>query len=388
MVSGVHVAVFEPDDRLKELARRAIDTGLAATVVQHHGDAAALWAALDASEAGRSWHEAFDSAGDPWFNFSHGNGFYHHHGSWVDDLTFPLSMIAEYIGRLQEGQDLSRPLGELSTERDVIVARYRDLIVDDAGRQAFDEGLGLSRTVFPYVENHNFFVEHWYMTVFWNKMRELGALLAGRGFFDRPDDIFFLRRSELHETIVDLQFSWSSGGEAIGPDHWPPIIASRRHILDVLRDWTPPPALGPAPDAIVEPMTIMLWGITDSQVQRWLDAQSEDVRARKILEGFAGSPGVVEGRARVIKKVEDLPTLQQGEILVAPITSTSWTPVFKRISAAVSDIGGIMCHAAIVSREYGLPAVVGTGTATATIATGDLVLVDGDSGTVTILERA
>ena len=74
-----------------------------------------------------------------------------------------------------------------------------------------------------------------------------------------------------------------------------------------------------------------------------------------------------------------------GEILVAPSISTSWTPVFGTIAAAVLDIGGIMCHAAIVAREYGLPAVVGTGTATKRIKTGDRIRVDADAGVVTIL---
>lgn len=387
MVSGVDVTVFEPDDRLKELAADAIELGVADTIIAH-GEPDELRAALESSAPGRSWLASFDNATDPWFHFSYGNGFYHHHGSWVDDLSFPIRMIAEYIERRRRGENLERPLDQVRAERDETVRRYRELITDDETRKAFDEGLGLSRTVYPYVENHNFFVEHWYMTVFWHRMREIGALLADRGFFARPDDVFFLRRAEVHEAIVDLQFSWSSGGDPQGPTYWPPIVTRRREIMDVLRSWTPPPALGPAPDEIVEPMTIMLWGITDDQVRKWLDAQEADEAAGRVLSGFAGSPGVVEGTARVVMKAEDLGTLEEGEILVAPTTSTSWTPVFQRISAAVSDIGGIMCHAAIVSREYGLPAVVGTGLATATIATGDRLRVDGNQGTVTILAGA
>jgi pyruvate,water dikinase len=89
----------------------------------------------------------------------------------------------------------------------------------------------------------------------------------------------------------------------------------------------------------------------------------------------------------VVLRPDELDTVQEGEILVAPVTSPSWTPVFGRIRAAVSDIGGIMCHAAIVSREYGLPAVVGTGFGTTTIKTGQLIRVDGDAGTVTILNE-
>ena len=87
----------------------------------------------------------------------------------------------------------------------------------------------------------------------------------------------------------------------------------------------------------------------------------------------------------MILDVARLGELQDGEILVAPVTSPSWTPVFGKIAAAVSDIGGIMSHAAIVSREYGLPAVVGTGDATTRIKTGDVLRVDGDAGTVTII---
>ena len=87
-----------------------------------------------------------------------------------------------------------------------------------------------------------------------------------------------------------------------------------------------------------------------------------------------------------LKDHAGLDDLVEGEILVAPITAPSWTPVFARIRGAVSDIGGIMCHAAIVSREYGLPAVVGTSNATSAIKTGDLIRVDGDNGTVTILD--
>jgi pyruvate,water dikinase len=129
-------------------------------------------------------------------------------------------------------------------------------------------------------------------------------------------------------------------------------------------------------------MTIMLWGITTERVREW--AADDDDRGAS-LNGFAGSPGVVEGRARVILEVERLGELEPGEILVAPVTSPSWTPVFGKIAAAVSDIGGIMSHAAIVSREYGLPAVVGTGSATSRIKSGDRLRVDGDRGTVTIL---
>jgi pyruvate,water dikinase len=88
----------------------------------------------------------------------------------------------------------------------------------------------------------------------------------------------------------------------------------------------------------------------------------------------------------VITSVDQLDRVRTGEILVCPITAPSWAPVFARIEGAVSDIGGIMSHAAIVSREYGLPAVVGTGFGTKRIRDGQRVRVDGNSGVVTVLD--
>jgi pyruvate, water dikinase len=149
-----------------------------------------------------------------------------------------------------------------------------------------------------------------------------------------------------------------------------------------MRHWSPTPALGQIPREITEPITVMLWGITTERVRAWLT--SEDGRSA-ALTGIPGAPGVVEGPARVILDATGSDQLRKGEILVAPTTSTSWTPVFGTIAGAVLDIGGVMCHAAIVAREYGLPAVVGTGVGTKRIRTGDRIRVDADAGVVTIL---
>src|SRR5689334_14929591 len=380
MVSGVDVVLFRPDEELKRLARAAIDAGVA-DEVKGAADEDSLRASL-AGKDGDAWLADWDATNEPWFNYSNGNGFYHHHRSWIDDPAIPLAAVGSYIEKLQAGEEIARPLEAVSAERDRVTAEYRELIDDDAAREAFDQTLGLSRTVFPYVESHNFYVEHWYHTLFWNKVREFGELLVRNGFFAEADDIFYLQRSEVSDALVDLRLAWAAGSAPRGPGYWPPIVAKRKQIVEAMRGWSPPPALGGVPAEITEPMTIMLWGITSERVQEWAGAGNGDGAA---LTGFAGSGGVVEGTARVILDVRDIGKLEEGEILVAPVTSPSWTPVFGKVTAAVSDIGGIMSHAAIVAREYGMPAVVGTGSATARIKTGDRVRVDGDNGVVTIL---
>lgn len=384
MVSGIDVVLFRPDAELKRLARAAIDLGIADVIKAQHGSSD-LVEVLSRTDSGKEWLADLERTKQPWFNFSYGNGFYHHHRSWVDNMSLPLATIAGYIERLQRGENIDRPTEEVQRERDRITSEYQALLQTDADRQTFAQTLGLARTVFPYVESHNFFVEHWYHTLFWNKVREFGALLVEHRFFDEADDVFYLNRHEVWAALEDLMLGWAAGSEARGPGYWPPIVARRKEIMQRLREWTPPPALGPAPDAIEDPMTILLWGVTNEQLENWLRRQSGQAEAGE-LSGCAGSPGVVEGPARVLNRPDQLDELRDGEILVCPVTSPSWTPVFGRIKAAVSDIGGIMSHAAIVAREYGLPAVVGTGFGTTTIKTGQRIRVDGNRGVVTILD--
>ena len=178
--------------------------------------------------------------------------------------------------------------------------------------------------------------------------------------------------------------SWAVNAPNAGATYWPPKIARRREIVAAFKAWRPPKALGAPPAVVTEPFTIMLWGITSDSVQGWLGTDGDD----GDLSGMAASPGVAEGRARLVFDPADIGEIQDGEILVAPITAPSWAPVFPKIRACVTDIGGMMSHAAIVCREYSVPAVTGTAFGTTRIKTGQLLRVDGSAGTVTIIEDA
>jgi pyruvate,water dikinase len=240
--------------------------------------------------------------------------------------------------------------------------------------------------VFPYVEGHKFYCEHWYTNLFFNKIREFGALLAEHGFFGaggREEDVFHLTQYELESAIIDLMLSWGIGAPPRGPAHWPALVAERKAAIAEWAKHPTSPALGAVPDVIDDPAIVMLWGITRDNLDQWLDDGSEDSNE---LKGFAACSGVVEGTARVVKSVEEIGRLQQGDILVCQVTNPTWSPIFQKIAGAVSDIGGSMSHMAIVAREYGLPAVVGTGKATQRIKDGQRIRVDGGRGVVTILE--
>jgi pyruvate,water dikinase len=194
--------------------------------------------------------------------------------------------------------------------------------------------------------------------------------------------MFHLSRHEVASALDELLLTWATGGAPLGPAHWPPIVARRKELLGKLAGWTPPPAIGATPEAIYDPMSIMLWGVTTQRVQEWARAE----QGGSQLVGAAASPGVVEGPARVVVEVHEIADVRDGDVLVCPVTSPAWAPIFPKIGAVVTDIGGVMSHAAIVCREYGLPAVVGTGRATAEIRTGQRIRVDGAAGVVTILD--
>jgi pyruvate,water dikinase len=381
MVQGVDMELFRPDDELKKLAKIAVRNALT-DLFADTSDAAGTLAAIAAHPNGAEWIHTWEAAQDPWFNFTTGNGFYAHDEYWRDVPAIPLAFIAGYIERLQDGQDIDRNVAELVAERDRITDEYAALLDGDA-LASFRGKLELARTVYPYVENHNFYIEHWTMGVFWRKARQLSRVLHGAGFWTRAHDMFYLRRDELREAIFDYVNAWMVGAPAIGPDYWPAEVERRRAIVDALSTARPQPALNTPPEVITEPFTLMLWGITDDQIKNWLGAGEVP---EGTFKGMAASPGVAEGRARVIASADQLGEVQDGEILVAPVTAPSWGPIFGKIRATVTDIGGMMSHAAIVCREYGMPAVTGTGTASAQIRTGQLIRVDGNTGMVTLLD--
>ena len=144
-------------------------------------------------------------------------------------------------------------------ERRQLIEDYRELLRTDDERAAYDQMIELAHRVFPYVEGHKFYCEHWYTNLFFNKIREFGALLAQHGFFGDAEDVFQLTHYELESAIIDLMTAWSNGSPARGPALWPKIVAERRAAIAEWARHDTPPALGPVPDIIDDPAIVMLW---------------------------------------------------------------------------------------------------------------------------------
>jgi len=390
MVAGAYVSMFKPEEELCRLAKLGAESSDVADILKSAKSAAEKVAELQKTANGRNWLDEFEKAKDPWFFVSCGSGWFHHEGSWLTNLDIPYGYIRGYMDRLEKGETIDRSLDVIEKQRDEIVAEYRQLIKTDEDRKSFDDAYNTIRTIYTYAEDHLFWVEHWFHTIWYQKIREIGTLLVNNDMLNEVDDIFMFNRYEIPQLLTELSTGWALGVDIpMRGNHYKSKAQKRRKILEAAGKWNPTPALGVPPEEVAEPFTIMLWGITTDKVQEWL--KGVDATADKDvseLKGFASSAGVVEGPARVLKLLKDIVDLQPGEILVCPSTNPSWAPVFTNIKAAVTDIGGLTSHAAIVCREYGVPSVTGTGVATAVIKTGDILKVDGDTGIVTIVQRA
>src|SRR5205085_165264 len=200
---------------------------------------------------------------------------------------------------------------------------------------------------------------------------EFGRRFAAAGVVDTPDDVFYLTPDEVRETATALPRLDRRR-----------LVAGRRAEMEYFRTITPPPALGttlsePPPE---DPLSRALG--------KFFGAPPPAPAEPHVLRGAAGSPGTARGPACVIRSLADAGEFHKGAVLVAATTAPAWTPLFATAAAVVTDSGGILSHCAVVAREYGIPAVVGAGTATAVLRDGQLLEVDGDAGTVRIVRPA
>lgn len=390
MVAGAYVSMFRPEEELCRLSRMAVSLRGVKDILKGSAPVERKLDELGKSPDGRQWIDEYNKAKDPWFYVSCGSGWLHHEGSWLTNLEIPFNYIKDYIVRLEKGEKIERSLDDIDRQRDQVVASYRGLIKSDEDRTSFDNAYNTIRTIYRYAEDHLFWVEHWFHTIWFSKIRDFGNLLVKRGMLNQVDDIFMFNRYEIPEMLTEVATGWALGVNIpLRSAHYKAKAEKRKKILDAARKWVQPPALGVPPEEVAEPFTVMLWGITTDKVKEWL--KGVDVKkgeAVSEIKGFASSAGTAEGPARVLKLLKEIVDLKPGEIIVCPSTNPSWAPVFTKIKAAVTDIGGLTSHAAIVCREYGVPSVTGTGLATSLIRTGDIIKVDGDTGVVTIVKRA
>ena len=159
--------------------------------------------------------------------------------------------MKSYVERLDKGETIERSLDEIDKERDEIVKKYRNLIKSEEDKKSFDDAYKTIRTIYRYAEDHLFWVEHWFHTIWFQKIRELGKLLVDNGMLNNVDDIFMFNRYEIPEMLTELSTSWALGiNIPVRGEFYKAKAEKRKKILDAAKKWNPTPALGIPPEEL------------------------------------------------------------------------------------------------------------------------------------------
>lgn len=369
-LSGRPTFYSKTDEELWNLARRATELGVQDPL--RRADPAEVRTQIQNLPNGSAWLAQFDA-----FLAAYGQRTEEtcrvDTPSWIEDPSPALYAIGSF---------LAKPAGfDFGQARQAAIAE-RDERIEDARRslrgadlQRFDEALASNQAAnFAWWnEEHNYLIDRRAAIPVRRATLELGARLAADGVIGQPDDLFFLFKPELFGVM-------SGDASARNWRELTAMIPDRRAYFEHWRTRGPqlPTMLGTIPDTVPDPIMIEVFGLS-GHFLRTLGKGTENARE---IRGFPAAKGTVLGIAKVVTTVADLPKVEPGDILVCGGTTTEWTPVFGIIGACVCDTGGSLTHAAIVSREYGIPCVVGTAIATQAIKTGDRIRVDGRAGIV------
>jgi pyruvate,water dikinase len=365
LTSGLYLRGFpsktlEAEEELEAIAGRihssdALRTLVVATPAQH------LLGALASSPGGHS----------PLDDLRH---YLERYGHQIYNLDFAVPTQADDpLPVLLSVKALVQHTGRHVRARQVELARERDQVVEETDRSFGPLRRSLFRRVLRWAQRFGPYREEalFYLGAAWPTLRrlalELGRRLSEAGSLSTSDDVFYLQSAELEAASMAR-----AAGQA-RPD-LARLARERRGLREARRRLHPPAAVPPS----------FRWKLGPFDLSS-RESQRRNTAEAAVLRGFAVSPGRVTAPASVILSPADFGKMAPGTILVCPTTTPAWTPLFAQARGLVTDVGGILAHGSIVAREYGIPAVMGTGNATRRIAGRQRVTVDGDVGTVTLV---
>jgi pyruvate,water dikinase len=364
LTQGLDNKVMEGNRALWELSRAAASTPEVAAILAEQA-AGNVIPALEKSEAGRPFLAALRA----WlaeYGRRLNSVFTLVEPSWYEDPTPAVQSLQAYLAMPGSRPEMDLATQAAERERAVAeararMARYPKPIVD-----RFESLLKAAQVATIVHEDHNFWIDQRLFYHIRQLILEFGRRLAQAGSLDTVNDVFHLLPAELQDGVnADLKG----------------LVLKRKEEMERFRRVSPPQKLGTMPPFEMEGGGPIMRAMFKGE----LAAPSKDKSEANTVKGFAGSAGVVRGRARVIRSLAEAGRLQPGDVLVAPATEPPWTPLFATAAAVVTDNGGVLSHTAVVAREFRIPAVVGTGRATSTFSDGQLLEVDGDAGVVRVV---
>lgn len=320
----------------------------------------------------------------------------------LTQLRARLPEVAEYVDavhfRLLEGFDISNPtigerpeaiVGRLQSALDIdadealrrsdATAAELRAAVPEEHREAFDDLLGEARLVYRLRDERGIYSEIAAIGLLRLALLELGRRLEQRGRLGTATDILEVGTDELTALFAGAASPTAEELRARAVDR------SDRTRAGAPRHLGPPPPPPPPVDALPPPLARLMSAV-GFLIDGILGQKEAPEGDATTIVGIPGAAGVVEGPVRLVRSIDDLFFLEPGDVLVAPTTGEAFNSMLHLVSAMVTDHGSFASHAAIVSREMGIPAVVGTFDGTSRLELAKRVRVDGTAGQVTILE--
>ncbi len=357
------------------------------------GEGSKILAALRSTEAGRRFVERRLEPYQREFGWR---------AVWSHEFVFPtfreqpepiLEQVRDYLR-----SDYDYPAA-VQTVRDTIDSACAELLegLTGPGRDELAAANEVNLRIAPLTPDHHFYIDQGANARVRLVLMAVGTRLVAEGSLDQADDVMYLRYRELRglvgrtvagraangtvdgSTVAISTVAGSTESTASAQDARA-LVATRRAERAVAADVRPRDWVGTVTQSQLDFPYWVNWGYPD----RFYRTASTD---GSKLTGIAGSPGSVEGIARVVRDVADFDEVTDGDILVCQMTNPAWVVLFTKIAGLVTDTGGTTSHPAVLAREFEIPAVVGTSEATRWISTGDRLRVDGSAGTVELLSR-
>ena len=291
---------------------------------------------------------------------------------WSHEFVFPTwkenpAPIIEAIrGYLETDYDYPKTINAVKKDLESAVGELLDGVKGDQ-LQKLKGALDLCMSMSPLTPDHHFYVDQSTNAHLRLVLVAIGRHLVEEGILHDPEDTIFLLYNELRRLLGDPKAFAAK-----------PLVSRRRDEREAAFAVRPREWVGTATKVALDFPYNGLWGFPDKFYRK-------PPAATGAINGLAASPGVVEGPARNVHSLDEFDQVRKGEILVCQMTNPAWVVLFTKIVGLVTDAGGTVSHPAVVSREFGIPAVVGTSNGTQRIKTGDRIRVNGSTGVVEIL---